>query len=82
MSTQSYIISVYAGMVQTAAFQSQQSLEILDLSHNLLVALESRSLAGLSHLRYLYLAHNRLTRFNSDVFHGKQTKLCSLFRAL
>jgi Leucine-rich repeat (LRR) protein len=69
-------------MVQTAAFQSQKSLESLDLSHNLLVALEARSLAGLSHLRYLYLAHNRLTRFNSDVFHGEQTKLCSLFRAL
>lgn len=62
-------------MVQTAAFQSQQSLESLDLSHNLLVALQARSLVGLSHLRYLHLAHNRFTRFNSDVFHGKHTNV-------
>jgi hypothetical protein len=65
----------FAGVVRTAAFQSQQSLESLDLSHNLLVTLEARSLAGLSHLHYLYLSHNRLTRFNSDIFHGKKTNL-------
>jgi Leucine-rich repeat (LRR) protein len=59
------------------AFQSQRSLESLDLSHNLIATLDAHSLAGLSHLRHLYLAHNRLTRFNSDVFHGKTPRAIS-----
>lgn len=57
-------------MVNKGAFESQLTLEEIDVSNNLISAIDGGSFERLEKLKVLRLTHNRLTKFNSDVFQG------------
>ncbi|XP_043272457.1 protein artichoke isoform X2 [Venturia canescens] len=59
------------GFLPRGAFSNLgESLLRVDLSRNELSHMEDGSLTGLSHVLFLNLSRNDLTRFNSDVFKG------------
>lgn len=63
-------LCIFAGAIKNVAFQSQPTLERIDIRNNLVSSIEAGAFTRLEQLKFLLLSRNRLTRFNSDVFQG------------